>query len=378
MVNVSQGGIDPKPVVFVTQIMPHYRAGVYEYVAENLPGGAEWITGRSGADGNVAELDHSQFRVEFVENVWFGNFLWQKGLLSALRRKRSHAVVFVGDVHYLSTWSAALWLRLFSRTKVYFWTMGWRRRDGRLAGAVRMAFYRLAHGLLLYGNIGKEHGLRAGYPANKMHVIYNSLPTTKKATADRRISLPAVKEGTWTVGAVARLNPNKKFDLLIQAVRVLNDRGFHTRVVLGGDGVEKEAIAVLARALKIDCIFAGAIYDDSALTTIYDALDLTVVPGAIGLTAIQSLKFGTPVISGSDLSIQGPEVEAIRPGVGALVPLGSAESLADELARWFRGEKVADADACRAEFSAKWSPQASGRKIVEALVHERTHNGDLV
>jgi glycosyltransferase involved in cell wall biosynthesis len=63
----------------------------------------------------------------------------------------------------------------------------------------------------------------------------------------------------------------------------------------------------------------------------------TVVPGAVGLTAIQSLNYGTPVITHDDPNEQGPEWEAIRNGLnGRLFRKGDPVDLAEAIEEWTR------------------------------------------
>jgi glycosyltransferase involved in cell wall biosynthesis len=55
----------------------------------------------------------------------------------------------------------------------------------------------------------------------------------------------------------------------------------------------------------------------------------------VGLTAMQSLAYGTPVITHGDCERQAPEWEAIVPGeTGAVFECGSAESLAGAVRDW--------------------------------------------
>ena len=71
-------------------------------------------------------------------------------------------------------WLAAILGRLRGK-RVYFWTHGWQQHERGLKALVRNTFYRLAHGLLLYGHYAKMIGLSHGFDPDRMHVIYNSL-----------------------------------------------------------------------------------------------------------------------------------------------------------------------------------------------------------
>ena len=115
----------------------------------------------------------------------------------------------------------------------------------------------------------------------------------------------------------------------------------------------------------------GAAYTSSQLESVYKHIDITVVPSAAGLTVIQSLQFGRPVVTHSDVYNQMPEFEAIVPGVtGDLFTRGDAEGLADVLERWVKRsslERELIEDACRAAVRERWSPQAHASRIMEQL-----------
>ena len=103
---------------------------------------------------------------------------------------------------------------------------------------------------------------------------------------------------------------------------------------------------------------------------IYDA-DLTVSPGKIGLTAMHSLMYGTPVVTHGDLDAQMPEVEAIEEGrTGAFFRRGDARDLAATIAGWLDAglPRAQVRQAARAAIKAKWTPQGQARIIEEALL----------
>jgi len=100
--------------------------------------------------------------------------LVQRGLLRLALRRDVKAIVFLGDVHYASTWVSAAVARLVGK-RVLFWTIGWHREEGGLKALVRRTFYRLSHGLLLYGHFAKQEALKRGFPAERLYVVYNSL-----------------------------------------------------------------------------------------------------------------------------------------------------------------------------------------------------------
>src|SRR5439155_6723515 len=93
---------------------------------------------------------------------FFSSVLLQKGLLKLALRKDLNAVVYLGNPYFISTWISAIAARLTGK-RVLFWTHGWTRHESGPKAWLRLIFYRLSHGLLLYGHFGKMLGLAKGF-----------------------------------------------------------------------------------------------------------------------------------------------------------------------------------------------------------------------
>lgn len=320
------------------------------------------------------ESEVTEFRP--LRNWRAGPFLFQWRVLSAVRERSYDAVIFTGDVHYISTWIAAMLARIRG-ANVYFWTIGWHRPEAGAIRAIRLLFYRLAHGLLLYGETGRRIGATLGYPPERMTVIYNSVssvgadsnPLEERTLLD---SLP--RNNGHLIGAVIRLTPVKRLDLLIRAAAVLRSSGTDVSVLLVGAGPQESALKDLADGLKVPLSLPGSIYSSNSLRLLYERLELTVVPNAVGLTAIQSLSHGVPVVTHGNMYAQMPEAEAIRPGItGDFYDFGDVDSLAKTVDRWLgrpKEQRDRSAQACRAEVNDRWSAGVSGNRIAAALKGE--------
>jgi glycosyltransferase involved in cell wall biosynthesis len=271
------------------------------------------------------------------------SFLLQRGLLRLGWRKDLEVVVYLGNPYFVSTWLSACLSRLTGK-RVLFWTHGWTRAESGPKAWMRSLFYRLAHGLLLYGHGAKMAGIAKGFAPERLHVIYNSLDyEAQKRVRDRvdPAALPKLKEELFgdanrpMVICSARLTSLCRFDLLLAAQAQLRDEGHRVNAVLVGDGPEKGVLQSLARQLNVPVRFFGACYDEDILARLTMAAHATVSPGKVGLTAMQSLAYGTPVITHDDADAQMPEWEAILPGrTGDFFKRGDAADLARAIQRW--------------------------------------------
>jgi hypothetical protein len=95
---------------------------------------------------------------------------------------------------------------------------------------------------------------------------------------------------------------------------------------------------------------------------------LTVSPGKVGLTAMHSMAYGTPVISHNTFDHQMPEVEAIVPGVtGDYFAEGSSEDLARVIAKWFDTHPTKPERECIDRIEAEFTP-AFQRQVIEGAL----------
>ena len=105
---------------------------------------------------------------------------------------------------------------------------------------------------------------------------------------------------------------------------------------------------------------------------IYNA-DLCVSPGNVGLTAMHSLAYGTPVITHNDFGHQMPEFEAIHEGInGTFFKEGNVESLAESIVQWSEEKKEKRDEvrhACYEEIDTQWTPDFQINTIM-SYIHE--------
>lgn len=358
-------------VLVVYQHLPHYRGEVFAELESSDRVRWTFAADLDSRDGTIPTIPPARLR-EFhrLRNRWFGPALWQSGLLGLLVRQRFDAVVFLGDVAYVSTWVASAVARARG-SKVLFWTIGWHRPERGVRRWVRLCFYRLSHALLLYGIEGERLGIALGYPPERLNVIGNSTsshPVSAERLTDAQpsvtTSLPS--PGSDVVTAVVRLMAPKGLDLLIRAAAELTANGRPVTVLLVGTGPEEGMLRELAVSLRVDARFLGAVYSPEVLQTVYERTSVTVVPLRAGLTCTQSLHYGVPVITTDDPYKRMPESDAIRPGVtGGLYVDGSVHSLASTIDVWLdrmRADRATIAEHCQIE-AERWTPAAHAAAI---------------
>ncbi|HZU62862.1 MAG TPA: glycosyltransferase family 4 protein [Novosphingobium sp.] len=331
-------------------------------------------------DGIVA-LDSGLLK-RFVPSAcrYWRHLIWQPNAVKvALERPGYDAIVYLASPYFLSTWVGAALARLRG-IRVLFWGHGWLHAEPPGKAWLRRTYFALANKMLVYAPRAVKLGARAGYPAERIKVVYNSLDVAKADAVIARIedgSLQGVEPAALfahpdrpVVICTARLIDLCRFDLLIDAAAQLARRGRPVNVLLVGNGPERAALEAQAKALGVDVHFYGACYDEDVLGQLLYKADLTVSPGKIGLTAMHTLMYGTPALTHDNFDQQMPEVEALMAdGVGALFSLEVPGDLADKIEAWFaRPASRAETRAlCREEIRRHWTPDVQVRQIVAAI-----------
>jgi len=134
----------------------------------------------------------------------------------------------------------------------------------------------------------------------------------------------------FVVGWVGRMTAVKRTDLVVRVLRALVDRGVDARLLLVGDGPDREALERLAHDLGVvkRCLFLG--YQED-VARFYDAIDVLLLP---------SVNEGTPVSVIEALAAERPAVatrvggipDVVRDGVdGFLVDSDEPDALAERL-----------------------------------------------
>lgn len=331
-------------VVIVYHFFAHYRAAIMQGLLDSKDIEYFLVGDREEPDRSIEAWQPPKERWMVTRCVKVaGNMLWQTGLLKLALRHDIDAFVFLGNVNFLSTWCSAALAR-FKGKRVLFWTHGWIRDESGLKNQIRKCFYRLAHGLLLYGNRAKLIGMKNGFASEALYVVYNSLDYSKQRAIRENISDAYIKNvrtrlfpdsSAPVLICTGRLIKLKRLDLLLEAMCILRMEKIETCLLLVGDGPEQPALEKLAHAEGLTVHFYGACYDENRLAELIMAANVAVSPGQVGLTAMHSLAYGVPVITHDDSDTQMPESEAILPGrTGDLFRRGDARDLAQVLKKW--------------------------------------------
>jgi glycosyltransferase involved in cell wall biosynthesis len=175
--------------------------------------------------------------------------------------------------------------------------------------AMYLASERLGSATVAVSDTVAQRLRRWGVPAARVHTVPNGIDARRfrfdpaaRAATRARIGIP---DGTFVVGGVGRLVPGKHFETLVRAVSVLPE----ARLVLAGDGPEREQLHAIASALGAEDRIhllgecngtadsdGGPAYE---IPDVLAAMDVFVSPSseeAFGLAVLEALASGLPAL----------------------------------------------------------------------------------
>ncbi len=160
----------------------------------------------------------------------------------------------------------------------------------------------------------------------QLEVIYNPIETD----AIRHQGGTVIKDAyaPFTIVNVGRLTKQKRQERLIQAARILKDRGLNFRINIAGDGPRREELKTLASQLGVqDCIsFLGFLKNPFPLVKQADVFCLTSEAEGYPMVIAESLSLHTPIVSTAVTGVK----EMLSHGGGILTG-DTPEEIADAL-----------------------------------------------
>lgn len=318
----------------------HYRENIFRLLDQELS--VDFVFGDKYLD--VKKMDYSSlsnFKKEVKNIKLIGHLTFQMGVIKLLRLEYK-VFIILGDLHSISTWLLLVFAK-FTRKDIYLWSHGFYGRESILKKVIKRCFFGLASGTFLYGNYARELMIKAGLDKKKLHVIYNSLNYDVQLPIREKLVLNDIyythfNNSYKNLIFVGRLTAEKKLEFILEALSILRSQGYFLNITFVGSGTQIKKLSMLSGQLALNesVWFFGPCYDEEMLAQLIYNADLCVSPGNVGLTAIHSMMYGTPVLTHSQFSMQGPEVEAIeKERTGYFFKNNDLNSLVESIKDWF-------------------------------------------
>lgn len=279
-----------------------------------------------GVDNRAAQAGVDY--VEVLEKHSFDPAVWPQ--LRRLIRERTIDVVHSHD--YKTNLLALLLSRatgVAALSTVHGWTgHSFRERWGYYPADKRV-LARFPRVVAVSSEISREL-VRCGADPARVTTVLNGIDHRQcrrdpVRVAGARAALGA-KAGEILIGAVGRLEPQKRFDLLLQALTAIVERFPQARLLIVGDGSQRQALDAQIKTLNLAdrCRLVGHVDD---VVPAYHAFDMLVqssdyegTPNAV----LEAMAFEVPIVA----TAAGGTAEIVRDGVdGRIVPTGRGDLL---------------------------------------------------
>ena len=355
-----------KKVFYLTNIFPLYRESIWRLLRDEKKYDFHFFFSNQDLSGIKSNNSSHHNKYHEIKNHFFlGRLIWQSKFLKKLISNKPDILILLGEMNIISNWILAIFGRLF-RTKVYYWGHGIYGNESFLKRLFRILFLKLASGHILYGEWAKTKLIHNGFDKEKLHVVYNSLNYDSQKKHFEKLLKKKKEIKVFKLIFVGRLTKTKKIDQLLIALRkISNQIKFELNIV--GDGYEKSYLIHLKNELGLSNInFLGPIYDEQIISELIFNSNVCVSPGNIGLTAMHSLSYGTPVITHNDFKNQMPEAESITENInGLFFKKDYIEDLAEKILK--SSEIKFDKHIVRSVIDEKYNPNFQ-KKIFDNLI----------
>lgn len=302
-----------------------------------------------------------------AKKLRIGGLVWYSNTAKIFKRKYTHYIV-TGEPRYLINWLILIYAKLTGK-KVLMWTHGILNKSFIVKKPTRLFysyFFQMADTILQYGEHPTPIMEEIGCQKDKIKYIHNSLDTALhthiyNSITESDIYLNHFNNNNPVVIYIGRIQTRKRVGQLVDAVEILRDKGIMANIVIVGGKTDDDELY-----RKIDsCNHDGHIWlygpcynEEKNAELLYNA-SVCVCPAEVGLTAIHSLSFGTPVVSNDNFDEQMPEFESIIPNqTGSFFKENDVEDLANHIYRWVtvsNNERQNIRDLSRNEILEKWS-----------------------
>ena len=295
----------------------------------------------------------------------YKDYIWHNNVKVLFSKEYTDYIV-TGSTNYLITWILLFYCKLTGK-KIYLWSHGTTNEKYSVLSLFKdRLFYTKANGIFLYGSYCIPNMLKLGCKKENLFVLHNSLDTNFQTKLYNRLSSSNIynnyfKNNFPTFIYIGRLQKRKKIDQIIYAIDILKSKGVLTNLVIVGKSTDADDLEKLVETLNLNknVWFYGPCYDEEKNAELIYNSCACVSPGNVGLTAIHSLSYGTPVVTNNNFKTQMPEFESIKVGkTGSFFKENNIDDLAEQMKFWStvsEQKRQEIRDKCRNMILNEWS-----------------------
>lgn len=362
---MSVNSLKKQKVCIIYNGAPHYRAGIFKLIDEEFD--CDWFIGQGY--GGIKQLPLPFFKKAYLQKVSYliGALCWQKGEVRKLLSREYDIILAFANIPHISTWIGMLLHNIFNRsTKVYFWSHGMLRQRKWPRSLFDKLFFCLPYATFTYGDRARELMISEGLNSDRLFAIHNSLDYDEQLKHrvnlhDAKVYVEHFGNNLPVIIFIGRLVKDKQLCMILDANKILKDKGMPFNVVFIGEGEDMDYLEMKTKELNLgnNVWFYGACYEETQLSLLIYNADLCVSPGPVGLTVMHAMVYGCPVITNDNFGTHGPEFEAIKDGItGCFFKNRDVNELVNKILQWFNDgiDRELIRKNCYEEIDTNWNP----------------------
>ncbi len=208
----------------------------------------------------------------------------------------------------------------------------------------------------------KKYLAMRNFPLASIFVVPNMIELNRQF-------IPRTRQKEVIIGAVARLVRKKGMHILLEALSLIQHKGYNFKAVIAGDGEEKNNLLQLAKKLKLEKHVEFLGWIDEGKEQFFTDIDIFCLPSLhepFGIILLEAMHYALPIIA---TKTEGPS-EILRDRQdAALCEINSSGDLAEKIIYFLENPDHAIALAHSAYIRLKdnYSIKIVGVKLKEAL-----------
>lgn len=294
------------------RVLPSYRVPFFDLLAQQCDGGMSLFAGHAREVEMIAGGKTQIAKYHEAKNIHlFGGMFYlcyQQGFVNWLEEWNPDALIVEANPRYLAASSAVKWMHK-RRRRVLGWGLGSPPVDG-IRKQRRLSFISQFDGMISYSQRGADEYATLGFPREKIFVAHNSVSPAPSSPTTHR---PLIFDIRPCILFVGRLQSRKRVDYLLRACAEMESK---PRLIIAGDGPERDALKLLAKEIYPSSEFIGAKHGPE-LKPYFEQADLFVLPGTGGLAVQEAMSYGLPVIVAKG---DGTQDDLVRENNGWQIP----------------------------------------------------------
>lgn len=178
-------------------------------------------------------------------------------------------------------------------------------------------------------------------PSDKIKVVYNGIKPLQIDIDDVnkiRTELD-IKDGSIVFGTIARLDPIKNHQMMLQAFKLVKERYKNARLVIVGDGEELQNITVTIEQLdlKNDVILTGYKTNPTSYLATFDTYLLSSFSEGTSMTLLEAMSISKPCVV---TDAGGNKEIVLNNKTGFVTPNDNAEAFADAMIKLIKNPQM--------------------------------------